>query len=334
MRIQTGYFLQALAEGGVSSEQILHIFKKTILQELENNLPALRNPETLWISDVAVSARNEYLQLEKDVNKITNPSRITRFIERMQKIQGKIQGLQIVTIQSLNSPKGPSIDKLHILVPQLFPLAQKQLKRKTEIQMFRLCVFGGLDKMKDIHAISSQSVSEQIHFLYDVMDIKINSLGDALDGRWAYERRKIRICRKYIVEQYMSVPVTQEELLQVPGNYRIGTGSNGVVRISGRGNITNLSPAGLTEADIADIRTRISTQGFFQLTDLLKKTPDQVLNLCLKGEPYIIEPGEIFRLYNQYLISHTMFFRFRRGNCLFCGGVVINNRCTECGENI
>ncbi len=332
MRQETVYFLQALAEGGVSYDLANQILKQAFLSEINRSCAGVQQSDTLWISEGAKQTRMELESLCDSLDRFSKPSQLLPAAENFQKLLGKLQGMQICTIQSLNSRQGPTTDQLHILVPQLFNMARTHLESQISSQIYRAVVLGGVEVFNQLSNSLPATVQEQITFYLNVLEPLLEGLDDHLDGRWAYERRKVKICGKFIINQYVNSTVKEDELAQIPGRCAVGTGAGGDMRITGRGSITNLSPGRIKQDWKPHVMTRIPKDTFFKMKDIRFKNPNEILDGCFQNRNYLISPKEYFQVYNKYLIAETMFQRYHRGNCLFCGGMILGDKCSECGE--
>ena len=332
MNQQSIFFLQALWDGGVNKPQVLNLAKKAMEQQCARDLAGLRDSNTLWISDEARDLRRQMEKIIHAIQQITVPSQLISMLNRYEKVLGELRALQIKTMQSLTGEAGPVIEKLHVIVPPLFTMAGKRLENQMGYQLYRIMVFGSMDEIKAIKMKSVRTVYHWIEFYKNTLQPRLLSINERLDGRWAYERRRVMVLRHLIVEQYIAVPPREEELSVIPGRACIGTGQGGDMRIFGRGRLTNLRPEELTDRWEYLSKNHISLQSLCQIEELQTRYPEEILEACFNGKPYLIDAPEFFQVYNQYLIGQTLYYRTKRGNCMYCGGMISHGQCEQCGE--
>ena len=151
---------------------------------------------------------------------------------------------------------------------------------------------GGVEVFNQLSNSLPATVQEQIAFYLNVLEPLLEGLDDHLDGRWAYERRKVKICGKFIINQYVNSTVKEDELAQIPGRCAVGTGAGGDMRITGRGSITNLSPGRIKQDWKPHVMTRIPEDTFFKMKDIRFKNPNEILDGCFQNRNYLISPNE------------------------------------------
>lgn len=332
MNQQSVYFLQALWDGGIKTPQLLNLGKKGMKQESSEALMGLWNRDTLWISEEAKSLRRQMEQIVESIDSISAPAQLTTVLDRYERVLGELRALQVETMQCLTSEEGPALRHLHVIVPPLFTMAGRRLENHLKYQLYRLMVFGKTEEMKKIKPVGLRTPYHWVEFYRNTVEPGLRSLGDRLDGRWAYERRKIKVLRHLVLEQYIAVAPREEELAAIPGRAYVGVGQGGDMRIFGRGRLTNISPDTLLERWDYLSQTTISSQSFYETDEIETKSPEEILEFCFKGREYLMDVQGFFRAYNEYLIGQTIYYRVKRGNCLYCGGMISRGQCERCGQ--
>ena len=152
-----------------------------------------------------------------------------------------------------------------------------------------------------------------------------------LDGRWAYERKKISLNDMVWVEQFVSVKPRQEEFAMAPGSAAVGYGEQGEVRIWGRGSITNLEPEDLAGGMEITYQKKIPPIRDFSFLVNENQNPGQQLQSVFGEQRYLISPEQYFEFLNRGILAKTFYERIRKGSCLCCGSSLYHNQCPKCG---
>lgn len=112
MTRQSGYFLQALWETGAGKEKVLALGKASICYEIHKSLEGVQHPETVFVSEPSKTAYKEICLLEERIQKAEQPYQLADISADLQQLIGRIQAMQITTVQSLTSPFGSSLQVL------------------------------------------------------------------------------------------------------------------------------------------------------------------------------------------------------------------------------
>ncbi len=332
MKQQTIYFLQALWDTEPEKEQITRIGQDALRSEIEKAFAGVLHEETLWISVQAVQLRKRIVKIRDDILQITKPSQLLRINQDFQTVLGEVQGMQVQTMQALNSGSGPMPDQIHILARQIRPFAIRQIREQCMYQMYRLLVLCGRWPDPGIKLPDGEFSSDWIPFFRDrLSQLLAQQKRETLDGRWAYERRQVTLSGVRL-EQFIRVPPRGPEIGQMIGVPVIGSGKDGCLRISGRGSITNLAPEDVLKYYKSGYVGDLSFLSNLTLVGNENAHPAQVLDRVLGRKKYLITPEKYFAFINKYIIADTFNQRIRIGNCLYCGSALYHGRCPECGR--
>ncbi len=331
MTRQSGYFLQALWETGAGKEKVLALGKASICYEIHKSLEGVQHPETVFVSEPSKTAYKEICLLEERIQKAEQPYQLADISADLQQLIGRIQAMQITTVQSLTSPFGSSLQDIHIIVRQLYGLALTKLKEQAEYQLYRILLLdGALGIDKDPYP-KNGSVKEWITYYKYTLYPRIEQLDDrVLDARWAYERERVSINRVLRIEQFISVVPKQEELCLALGSSAIGTGDTGKLRIYGRGCLTNITPHEILDCFENDHHKNISMIEDYSAISDENAPPGDNLEKLLPQQKYIVFPEEYFQMINQYMLAKTFYQRIKLGNCLLCGTPLHHHLCPNC----
>lgn len=333
MNSQSIYFLQALWDVDVQKDRLLKIARDSMKKNIEQTLKGALDPKTIWNSPKAKELYQKITDLKNSIDGIRRPYDLLAINNQFIDTAGKIRVLQIQTAQSLNSEAGIQLAHLHIIAKQLIPYAMKQLKNQTNFQLYRYLVLGGSIPDRDFYYPESSMIEEWIYFYEKKLMPLLSLLQDGeLDGRWAYERRRIAISGGLIVEQFVKVEPREKELNQPLGIPGIGTGELGAFRIFGRGKITNLNPFVFENGLKLKIRRRMSSAFEPLLQRNENSNPKDMLDQIMGRNYYLISPDEYFTNLNKQMLAGTFHQRIKTGTCFLCGGPLYKNKCTSCGS--
>lgn len=333
MKQQTIYFLQALwdIEQDAMREKISGISREALLHEIETAFAGVMHERTLWVSDQSLLARQRIIKLKEDLAKVNRPNQLIRINQEFQTLQGEISGMQIQTMQTLHAGHGPMLDKVHIIARQIQPFAISKIREQCYYQLYRLMVLCGSWPDRTLQLPQEAHSSEWIRLFRDrISPLLAQQRMAVLDGRWAYERRKISL-GKVQLEQFIRVQARPEEIRQMVGAPSIGSGSDGSLRIFGRGAITNLTPG-----DIDGYKDDLIIKNLSSIQNLSyfgneNSNPLQVLERLFGKRKYLIMPEKYFAFINKAIIAETFYQRVTIGNCIYCGSPLYHGKCSSCG---
>lgn len=331
MKQQTIYFLQALWDANVQRDELTQITKEASLYEINHILKGVSDSRTLWISERARSLKRQSDTVRAEIEQLSWPHQLIGINREYQKLAGEIQALQIKTIKTLSSPNGPNFEEMHIVVKQLVPFALKKVREQVCFQIYRMLVLNGNLPDMRLYPPFDASLEAWVNFYKNKLGPMFEQLEEGiLDGRWAYERKKVTLNHRIQLEQFVAEKPEREEVRNVIGRPQIGTGEKGHLRISGRGYLTNLSPWDLVpDMNLACHKELTFIKDYF-LVDDENRNPAEILDSIFGHEKYLIAPEKYFELINKRMIADTFYHRIQLGACLYCGAPLYHNRCPEC----
>ena len=332
MNQQTIYFLQALWDMGVQRERLGALVRDASGMEIEKGTKGVSDPKTVVISEEAKKTMNRIAAVKVELSKVKQPKPVAGLSREYRKLIGEMQALQIKTAQTLLSDTGPVFRDLHVVVKQLVPYAKKKVQRQTWFQMYRLLVLNGKFPAATLYYPTSDLLEEWIYFYQNKLTPLLDQLDDGtLDGRWAYEKRKIELNHLVWVEQFVSVKPKQEELALAPGSVQVGYGDQGQIRICGRGFLNNLHPEALSAGMDLVYEKKMPYIHDFTFLTYENQNPEQMLDAIFKEKPYLISPEAYFEFLNRGILTRTFFDRISQGSCISCGSPLYHNKCPKCG---
>lgn len=331
MNGQSVFFLQALWDLGIEKDKIVALSKENIKYEIERSMKGVLHPETLWISDDAKKLKQELISVKMQVDRIDNPYQLAEIVDQYKKIMNEIQAMQIQTVQTLNSDLGPLVPDMHILVRQLFPMALARIKEQIKYELYRLFILSGRLDFEGIALPDDDSLQDWIKYYRDIVYALINKFNSTvLDGRWAYEKRKVVIHKKISFIQFIAVTPREEEIAIAPGKADFGIGDEGGLRIYGRGYITNLAPEDMPHSIGAFFIKRLMGSNDFSKIRDENENPAEILDHYFGDQKYMVSAEEYFRFINVFLIAKEFYPRIKRGNCIYCGSPLHQGICLKC----
>ncbi|MBR4027694.1 MAG: hypothetical protein IKJ01_09145 [Lachnospiraceae bacterium] len=331
MNQQTIYFLQALWDNDVQRETLQKIAKDASQYEINRLLEGVLDSRTIWVSDEAKKLKKQIENVKREIENISRPYHLIGLNKEYQRIMGEIQALQIQTAQSLYA-NVMRFEDIHIVVRQFFPFTLKKMQEQTYYQLYRLLILNGALPEIKFYLPVGDFLEEWIYFYQNKLLPMFEQLEDkTLDGRWAYERKKVVLNNKIQIEQFVAVKPKQEEFKNGIGRPVIGTGDNGHLRIFGRGYITNLTPWDMKHITHLSCENKITFVKDYSFIKDENVNPSYILDKIFGHKKYMITSEVYFEFLNTYIIANTFYKRMELGNCLYCGSTLYHNVCPKCG---
>ena len=331
MNQQTIYFLQALWDMGVQKDKLRALTRNASQSEIDRLLKGVLDPQTVWVSEEAKQIKKRIAGIRNEITKVNYPGQVTGISREYRKLIGKMQALQINTAKTLLSDAGPVFRDVHVIVKQLVPYALKKMKRQTCYQLYRLLVLNGKFPAATLFFPTSDLLEEWVYFYQNKLQPLFEQLDDrTLDGRWAYERKRVVLNGMVQIEQYVSVKPKQEELEMAPGMADMGPGEEGKVRIYGRGCLTNISPWDLKNGMEMSYEKKRPTIQDFSFVSGEDVHPGRLLDVVFGDRKYLISPDVYFEFVNRCIVARTFYYRIRQGECLQCGSPLYHGKCPNC----
>lgn len=333
MNRQSVFFLQAMWDADIEREKVVRLGRENAAYEIESSLRGALHPKTIWISDEAKKLRERLFFVRAKLEAVDRPYQLLEISEEYQKITGEIQAMQIETVRTLQAASGPLMPDLHILVRQLFPLAMRKIREQVMYERYRLLVLTGRLDYEGADVPVTDALEDWIRYYRDVIcpladkfDISI------LDGRWAYEKKKVTLCDRLSFTQFVAAKPEKEEWLTPPGKAGIKTGEEGNVRIHGRGYMTNLRPEDVLRVPERSLIKRMTCIKDFSGIGSEGEEPEKVLGRYFGEQKYMVSAKEYFGFVNMFLIAREFYTRMKRGDCIDCGMPLYQGICPRCGS--
>lgn len=333
MNRQSVFFLQAMWDADIEREKVLRLGRENAAYEIESNLRGALHPKTLWISDEAKKLRERLFFVRAKLEEADMPYQLLEISEEYQKITGEIQAMQIRTARTLQAASGPLMPDIHILVRQLFPLAVRKIREQVMYERYRLVVLTGRQDYEGADVPLTDDLEDWVRYYRDIIRPLTDRLDlSILDGRWAYEKKKVTLCGRLSFTQFIAVKPKAEELMMPPGKAGIKTGEEGNVRIHGRGYMTNLTPEDMLHVPEKPVIKRMTCIKDFSGIRSEDEEPEKVLAGYSGERKYLVSAEEYFRFVNMSLIAGEFYTRMKRGNCIDCGMPLYQGICPRCGS--
>lgn len=333
MKSRSIYFLQTLWDVEVQRKDLLQIAKKAMMHDVEKTLCGVLNQHTIWLSSEACTLQSRIETIKKRIEAIEKPYDLLDINDKFIDATGKIRALQIKTIQTLDADSGLIMKDMHIVVRQLFPYVLRRIKEQMSYQIYRLLVLGCELPEQALCIPKDEELQMVLNYYLTRITPLLDTLSDSeLDGRWAYERRRVCLNGELVIEQFVSVTPLDEEIKQPLGIPSIGTGANGEFRIFGRGKMTNLLPKDISEKIVIQICRKIPDINKFSFITNENCNPLIILNRIFEKRKYLVSPQDYFELINRSIIANTFYHRVKTGNCIYCGSPLYINKCSKCGR--
>ncbi len=331
MNRQSALFLQAMWDQGIEKDDIIALSKENMRYEIERSMKGVLHPRTIWISDEAKELKRRLLRIRERIDAMDDPYQLPEIADEYREVMGRIQAMQISTVQALNA--GLAISDLHILVRQLFPLAFARIKERIIYERYRLLVLSGRLDYEGITLPEHDDLQDWLEYYKNRLYALTRAFDvDELKGGWAYEKRKVVIDKRLRFTQFVAAEPREEECALMLGRADFGAAEGGTVRIYGRGCLTNLVPedmAGGVEKSFEKHLTDIAD--FSGVTDE-DRNPLEILNRYFEGKKFVISVEEYFRFINIYLVIKEFYPRIERGSCIYCGAPLYQGICQKCGD--
>ncbi|MBQ9695254.1 MAG: hypothetical protein IJV58_02370 [Oscillospiraceae bacterium] len=335
MKKQTVYFLQALYTAPVDKNKVVQTGILYAKDEMQRNLQGFLHPRTLLISDYAKQLKRKAQSLLGQLDMVQNPQGLLPLVDEYERLIGEVAYCQKLTIRALDNPAGSQRSDLHIIARQMIPFAAKSIRTRCILSTLRCEILRGRTNFRREPFPENDSLHDWLDYYFRVIGPETDTMPDDIaDGRWAYELHTVRFRPYLTIPQFvMKQPATDRDLWIAPGQARVGSGAGGVLRITGRGCLTNLLPSdekclvsGEYVSSLAQIRK-------FQAIDRSDKKYSENPNQCLErllGRKYLIHAEEYFQMMNRYLVTHTLGIRLQEGSCMYCGSLMSKGVCQKC----
>ncbi len=345
MNEQTVYFLQALyddlAERAPKSdeEDFLNEVKEkaaetgrlAITAEIKRYLTGFLSPDTIIVSAEAKSLAEKAEKLMEEIQEVRYPYELRAISNSVHRLIGEVQALLIITIRAITSENGVSRDKIHFIVRQTAPAALTHIKQRCRMLFYRNFVLAGRKINSNAYLPADVSLREWLDYYINVLGSATDLMtDDEADGRWAYVLKRVKLRTHLTLDLFVKVQPDRNALTISPGKAKIGTSSEGLLKISGRGYLTNLKPDDYDIICKGEFLCYIPVVHNYAFLSSSSNDPNRNISYIVSGQKYLVSSEDYFRMINKYLISRTLGLRVRQGNCIFCGSLLNDGRCMNC----
>lgn len=345
MNEQTVYFLQALYDDleerakKSDEEDFLNEIKEkaaetgrlALIAERNRYLTGFLSPETIIVSDKAKRLAEKSEKLMKEIQEVRYPYELRSISNSVHKLIGEVQALLIITIRAVTSEYGANRDDIHFIVRQIAPSARIQIQHRCRMLFYRNFVLTGGKINTNAYLPDNASLRAWLDYYLNVLGNATDLMtDDEADGRWAYKLKRVTLRTHLTLDLFVKVPPDRSALTIAPGKAKIGTSSDGMLKISGRGYLTNLKPDDYDIICRNEFLRYIPAVRNYAFLSSSSNNPNKNISSILSGQKYLVPPADYFRMINKYLISRTLGLRVRQGSCIFCGSLLTYGKCRNC----
>lgn len=302
MKSQTIYFLQSLYEAKPEyCQMILQSVARQLIQVCEQYEKYCGLNE-MWILDEKGQKILEKLSEQKmDLLNLNIPEDAFAKMKKLECIFQEIMQMQEECCLEIHSTGGLDPDKLHLVADSWKDSFMYRLADQIIIELYRILVYGSEEQFYSVPSLFEMNLDfEKIYPVYrDRIYPVIMSLPVENQKKfWAFEW-KDRIYEGSAIMlngYYPCVPDIETENL-VPGKIN-NSNLHTLTRICGRGNVTNVTPYTILDAQEKGIQRKlplIRPELFYNY-----QTVDEILETVFSGKYYVIEPEELVLVLNQY----------------------------------
>lgn len=345
MNEQTVYFLQSLYDDleerakksdekdflNEIKEKAAETGRLAAIAEIKRYLTGFLSPDTIIVSEEAKNLAERAEKLMKEIQKVRYPYELRVISNSVHKLIGEVQALLITTIRAIISEHGASRSDIHFIVRQIAPAALIHIKQRCRMLFYRNFVLTGGKVNSSTYLPADVSLREWLDYYMNVLGSATDLMTDEeVDGRWAYMLKRVTLRTHLTLDLFVKVQPDQNALIIPPGKAKIGTSSEGLLKISGRGYLTNLK---VDDYDIICKDEFLHCIPFvrnYAFLNSLSNDPNRNISYIVSGQKYLVSPENYFRMINKYLISRTLGLRVRQGNCVFCGSLLAHGKCMNC----
>lgn len=345
MNEQTVYFLQSLYDNleerslksdeedflNEAKEKAAETGRLAAIAEIKRYLTGFLSPDTIIVSDKAKHLAERARKLISEIQEVRYPYELRAISNSMHKLIGEVQALLIITIRAITSEHGANRDEIHFIVRQTAPAALAQTQRRCRMLFYRNFVLTGGKINTNAYLPGDVSLREWIDYYINVLGSATDLMTyDEIDGRWAYKLKRVTLRTHLTLDLFVKVQPERSALTITPGKAKIGTSSEGMLKISGRGYLTNLKPDDYDIICQNKFLHYIPVVHNYAFLTSSSNDPNKNINYIVSGQKYLVSSEDYFRMVNKYLISRTLGLRVRQGNCIFCGSLLTHGKCMNC----